>query len=196
MPYKDCSSINFKEISLPRVRRQSRKAAENKEVFLQQTFKRARKKNIKKPKPLKKPNARAFLQYKSRRTASTGRQNQEVVDLVDSSPPKSPGPASELDTTQWQESESEPITYTLVWRIVVSNTPITNTAKRIYVYCFRYRDLINWVDEVCKKHPGQFKSTATIQAVTGYDQATKRKEILMDIHSIKDIDAIDQLLDA
>ena len=142
-PRKDRSSIDFEEISLPRVRRQSRKAAENEEVFSQRTSKRARKKNIKKPKPLKKPNARASLRYKSRRTASTGRQNQEVVDLVDSSPPELPGPASELDTTQWQESESEPITYTLVWRVVVGNTPIANTAKRMYVYCFRYHNLIN-----------------------------------------------------
>jgi len=66
----------------------------------------------------------------------------------------------------------------------------------MYVYCFRYRDLINWVDEVCEKHPGRFKSTATIQAVAGYDRATKREEILMDVHGIKDIDAIDRLLDA
>ena len=70
---KDRSSIDFKEISLPRVRRQLRKAAENEEVFSQRTSKRARKKNIKKPKPLKKPNARASLRYKSRRIASTGR---------------------------------------------------------------------------------------------------------------------------
>jgi len=66
----------------------------------------------------------------------------------------------------------------------------------MYIYCFRYRNLINWVDEVRKKHPGRFKSTATIQAVAGYNRATKREEILIDVHSIKDINAIDRLLDA
>jgi hypothetical protein len=59
--HKDRSSIDFEEISLPRVRRQLRKAVENKEVFSQRISKRARKKNIKKPKPLKKLNARASL---------------------------------------------------------------------------------------------------------------------------------------
>ena len=82
--------------------------------------------------------------------------------MVDSSPPESPGPASKLDTMQWQELELEPITYTLIWRVVVGNTPIINIAKRMYVYCFRYRNLINWVDKVCKKHLRRFKSTVTI----------------------------------
>ena len=68
-------------------------------------------------------------------------------------------PELELDVIQepeqeLEELEPEPILYTLVWRTVVGNISITNTAQRVYVYSFRYFKLIRWIDKVRKKSLG------------------------------------------
>ena len=197
---KDSPTVKDKVVSLPRVQRQSRKAAENEEVSSQQASKIARKKNIKKPKPLKKPNTKDHLHHKSLHTILPEHQNQEVVNLVDSSPPKSPGPASELNTIQDQELEPEPklepIAYTLTQRVVVGNTFLGNTAQQVYVYGFRYYQLIYWINTIRKKHLRRFESTTAIQAAASYNQATKRKEVLIDLYSTKDINTIETLLEA
>lgn len=95
-----------------------------------------------------------------------------------------------------EEPKPEPIPYTLIWRVVVGNIPIANTAQRVYVYGFRYFKLIRWIDKVREKSPGRFNSTTVIQAAASYDQATKREEVLVNLYSMKDITAIERLLEA
>ena len=95
-----------------------------------------------------------------------------------------------------KELEPEPIPYTLVWRIIVGNIPIANTAQRVYIYGFRYFKLIRWIDKVRKKSLGRFNSTIAIQAAASYNRATKREEVLINLYGIKDITAIERLLEA
>ena len=95
-----------------------------------------------------------------------------------------------------EEPEPEPIPYTLIQRAIVGNIPIANTAQRVYVYGFRYFKLIRWIDKVREKSLRRFDSTAAIQAAASYNQATKREEVLIDLYGIKDITAIERLLEA
>lgn len=56
--------------------------------------------------------------------------------------------------------------------------------------------MIYWIDTIREKHLGRFESTAAIQAAASYDRATKREEVLIDIYGTKDINAMEQLLEA
>jgi hypothetical protein len=66
----------------------------------------------------------------------------------------------------------------------------------VYIYSFRYFKLIRWIDKVREISPGRFNSTIVIQAAASYDRATKHKEVLVNLYSIKDITAIERLLEA
>ena len=199
-PLDDYKVAQLATQTSPRQRRRSRKVVENEEVSSQRSSKQARKKILKKPKPYKKLPPQPV--HKSLRTILAERRATEAA-AREESPSVSSEAASEPDTMQEPEPELEPevdseiIRYTLTWRAVVGATPLANTAKRVHIYGgFVYFQLIAWINEVWAKYPGRFEPIALIQAAAFYNRGTKKDEVIIDLHSHKDIQAMDSVLDA